>query len=337
MCELEQSRLQKDVAPNALQAVFLNALEKMQVEIDPEHVNQENGVDVITLDPESPGFSNADWTPVFDQMRVRPRNKDETVAEYRQNAPVKSVSFSPVKDGDRLRTGIEHLHLEHRLVRRLLAQFDAQGFRSRLERTAVLQTAIERPRVVLLIRLTLYAKGANRLHSEIIPIAASVNLNGVTPLKFEGQTASEVYKNLQDAIQSSSRPDEMICNKYRERASTDAQSLRKIAEQRARKNEENVRRELTENGEAQARSLKILLEQQRDRILEQQGEVQREFDFSEPEREQRRLDKLNWEKRLQELDIEIETEPELVRQKHIVSARRIEPVGIVYLLPETPA
>ena len=134
---LEQSRLQKNVAPNALQEVFLNALEKMHVEIDSEQVNRENGVDVIALDPESPGFSNADWTPVFDQMRVRPRNKDETVAEYRQNAPVKRVSFSPVKDRDRLKTDIEHLHLEHRLVRRLLAQFDAQGFRSRLERTAV--------------------------------------------------------------------------------------------------------------------------------------------------------------------------------------------------------
>ncbi|MBZ0217883.1 MAG: hypothetical protein K8F25_15095, partial [Fimbriimonadaceae bacterium] len=239
-----------------------------------------------------------------------------------------------VKDGDRLDTDIEHLHLEHRLVRRLLAQFDAQGFRSRLERTAVLQTNIERPRVVLLIRLTLYAKGANRLHSEIIPIAASVNQNGVTALKYEGQTASEVYKNLQEAIQSSTRPSESICDEYRNRAATDAQALREISEQRAQENEENVRKELSENGEAQARSLKTLLGQQRDRIIEQQGEVQQEFDFSEQEREQRELDKLNWEKRLKELDVEIETEPDLVRQKHIVNARRIEPVGIVYLLPE---
>lgn len=333
---LEQSRLQKNVAPNALQTVFLNALERMQVEIDPAQLKQENGVDVIALDPEAPGFSNADWTPVFDQLRVRPRNKDETVAEYRQNAPVKKVSFSPVRDGDRLRTNIEHLHLEHRLVKRLLAQFDAQGFRSRLERTAVLQTAIERPRVVLLIRLTLYAKGANRLHSEIIPIAASVNQNGVTPLKSEGQTASEVYRSLQKAIQSSSRPDELICDEYRKRASADAQALREIAEQRASENEESVRKELTENGEAQAHSLKILLEQQRDRILKRQGEAQQNFDFAE-EQEQWRLDKLNWETRLVELDVEIEAEPELVRQKHIVTARRIEPVGIVYLLPEISA
>ena len=330
---LEQSRAQKDVAPNALQAVFLNAMEKMHVEIGPELIHQENGVDVIELRPESPGFTNADWTPVFDQMRVRPRNKDETVAEYRQNAPVKKVSFQPVKDGDRLKTDIEHLHLEHRLVRRLLAQFDAQGFRSRLERTAVLQTDIERPRVVLLIRLTLYARGANRLHSEIIPIAASVNQNGVTPLKSEGQTASKVYSDLQEAIQSSSRPNEVLCDKYRNRAAADAQSLRQIAGQRARENEENVRRELTENGEAQARSLKTLLEQQRDRILEQQSAAQLELDL-EDEREQRRLDKQNWEKRLEELEIEIDTEPDLVRQKHIVNARRIEPVGIVYLWPE---
>lgn len=129
----------------------------------------------------------------------------------------------------------------------------------------------------------------------------------------------------------------MTCDEYRKRASTDAQSLREIAQQLARESEDNVRRELTKNGEDQALSLKLLLEQQRDRILQQQGAVQQEFNFSEQEREQRRLDKLNWEKRLQELDVEIETEPELVRQKHIVSARRLEPVGIVYLLPETRA
>lgn len=331
---LEQSREQKDVAPKALQAVFLNAMQKMHVETGQDQIHQENGVDVIKLDPESPGFSNADWTPVFDQMRIRPRNKDETLADYRQNAPVKQVSFQPVKDGDRLKTDIEHLHLEHRLVRRLLAQFDAQGFRSRLERTAVLQTDIERPRVVLLIRLTLYAKGANRLHSEIIPIAASVNPSGVTPLKYEGQTASKAYSDLQDAIQASTQPNDALCDQYRRRAATDAQSLRETAELRARENEENVRKELTENGEAQAVSLKTLLEQQRDRILEQQSMPQLELDLDD-EQEQRHLDKQNWEKRLKELEIEIETEPDLVRQKHVVNARRIEPVGIVYLLPET--
>ena len=333
---LEQSRLQKDVAPNALQAVFINALEKMHVEINPAQVKQVNGVDVIALDPEAQGFSNADWTPVFDQMRIRPRNKHETVAEYRQNAPVKSVSFSPVKDGNRLKTGIEHLHLEHRLVRRLLAQFDAQGFRSRLERTAVLETAIKRPRVVLLVRLTLYAKGANRLHSEIIPIAASVNKTGVTPLKSEGKTASEVYRNLQEAIHSSSRPDDSVCDEYRKRTPSDALSLRRIAERRARGREDDVRKELSHIGEDQARSLKILLEQHRDRILKKQGDAQQEFDLAD-EQEQWRLDKLNWEKRLLELDDEIEAEPEKVRQKHIVTARRIEPVGIIYLLPEMSA
>ena len=333
---LELSRVQKDVKPDALQTVFINALEKMHIEIDSSKVNQENGVDVITLDPDAQGFANADWTPIFDRMRTRPRDKHETVAEYRQNAKVKRVSFSPVKDGHRLKTDIEHLHLEHRLVRRLLAQFDAQGFRSRLERTAVLQAAVKRPRVVLLVRLTLYAKGASRLHSEIIPVAASVNRTGVTPLKSEGQTASEVYRNLQEAIYSSLRPDESICVEYRKRTPDDAQALRVIAERQARESEENVRKELDEIGEAQARSLKTLLEQQRDRILEKQGEVQQVFDFAE-EQEQWRMDKKYWEKRLLELDDEIETEPERVRQKHVVTARRVEPVGIVYLLPEMSA
>ena len=41
-----------------------------------------------------------------------------------------------------------------------------------------------------------------------------------------------------------------------------------------------------------------------------------------------------WATRLEDLETEIETEPEMVRQKHEISARRVEPVGLVYLLPE---
>ncbi|MBZ0218723.1 MAG: hypothetical protein K8F25_19355, partial [Fimbriimonadaceae bacterium] len=66
---LEQSRAQKDVAPNALQSVFQNALEKINVTIGQDQVATINGVEVFSLDPNSPGFANADWTPVFDQMR----------------------------------------------------------------------------------------------------------------------------------------------------------------------------------------------------------------------------------------------------------------------------
>lgn len=331
---LQLSRASKDVAPRSLQTVFLNALTKIGASVTPDQVDDTGDIDIIELNPNSDGFSSADWTPVFDQLRTRPRNKDETLAEYRSNAPLKKVSFSPAKDGDRLRSDVEHLHLEHRLVKRLLSQFEAQGFRSRLERTAVLNAPISRARLVLLVRLTLYSKGANRLHSEVIPVAATVNADGVTPLKSEGQTAAQAYKELQGAIADASQPRPEICDVYRRRASHDALSLRDIAEERASENEAKVRGDLRSIGEKQAESLRKLLQEQFDRILKQQGEVQTFFDFSAEEKKQRELDQMYWATRLEDLETEIETEPEMVRQKHEISARRVEPVGLVYLLPE---
>ena len=165
-------------------------------------------------------------------------------------------------------------------------------------------------------------------------MAATVNADGVTPLKSEGQTAAQAYKELQGAIADASQPRPEICDVYRRRASHDALSLRDIAEERASENEAKVRGDLRSIGEKQAESLRKLLQEQFDRILKQQGEVQTFFDFSAEEKKQRELDQMYWATRLEDLETEIETEPEMVRQKHEISARRVEPVGLVYLLPE---
>ena len=68
---------------------------------------------------------------------------------------------------------VVHLHLEHRVVRRLLGRFIAQGFVYHdLSRACLAQTSDAIPRVVLLGRLCLYGPGAARLHEELIPITA---------------------------------------------------------------------------------------------------------------------------------------------------------------------
>jgi len=111
-------------------------------------------------------------------------------------------------------------------------------------------------------------------------VAATLNADGVTPLKSDGQTAAQAYKELQGAIADASQPEPDVCDVYRRRASNDALSLRQLAEERAKENEAKVRDDLRSIGEKQADSL------------------------------------------------------EMVRQKHEISARRVEPVGLVYLLPE---
>src|ERR1022692_462405 len=66
-----------------------------------------------------------------------------------------------------------HLHLEHRIVQRLLGRFIAQGFvHHDLSRACLAQTSDAIPRVVLLGRLWLYGAGAARLHEELVPVTA---------------------------------------------------------------------------------------------------------------------------------------------------------------------
>ena len=68
---------------------------------------------------------------------------------------------------------VVHLHLEHRIVQRLLGRFISQGFVYHdLSRACLTQTKDAIPRVVLLGRLALYGPGAARLHEELIPVTA---------------------------------------------------------------------------------------------------------------------------------------------------------------------
>ena len=66
-----------------------------------------------------------------------------------------------------------HLHLEQRMAQRLLARFRAQGFvHHDLSRACLVQAADSIPRVVLLGRLCLFGRRAERLHEVLVPVAA---------------------------------------------------------------------------------------------------------------------------------------------------------------------
>jgi hypothetical protein len=59
------------------------------------------------------------------------------------------------------------------------------------------------------------------------------------------------------------------------------------------------------------------------------------LDFNDDERRQKEHDRRYWETRLGELHRERETEPERIRALYEVKARRVEPIGLVYLWPVT--
>ena len=86
---------------------------------------------------------------------------------------LRRVSFQPaILENGADAPDVIQLHLEHRLIRRLLAKFTSQGFQGALSRCCVVASPGAQVRVLLLGRLALYGPGAARLHEEIIPVTA---------------------------------------------------------------------------------------------------------------------------------------------------------------------
>ena len=59
------------------------------------------------------------------------------------------------------------------------------------------------------------------------------------------------------------------------------------------------------------------------------------FDFGAEEKRQLESDMRSWRTRLEQFDRDLEREPQRVREFYDVRAKRVEPVGLVYLWPET--
>ena len=109
------------------------------------------------------------WAATLDTLRP-PRRSDQKLADWRREAPIRPVVF---EDAGVLSDDTVHLHLEQRVAQRLLARFRAQGFVYHdLSRACLAQAKDSIPRVVLLGRLCLYGRRAERLHEEIVPLAA---------------------------------------------------------------------------------------------------------------------------------------------------------------------
>jgi hypothetical protein len=106
----------------------------------------------------------------MDTLRV-PRKPDQKMWEWRRTSPIRPVVFEDAGIVGDERLCI--LHLEQRVVQRLLGRFTAQGFvHHDLSRACFAQAKDSIPRVILLGRLCLYGEGAARLHEELIPVTA---------------------------------------------------------------------------------------------------------------------------------------------------------------------
>jgi hypothetical protein len=246
-----------------------------------------------------------------------------------------------------------HLHLEHRLARRLLGRFLAQGFVAHdLSRVALLAARAAQRSVLLIGRLVLHGHEAARLHDQLVSVAARwsepVDRSGhLVPLDppEEEQVRQEFETALRD--DDARRPGPRVRELLAASLAGDLRDRQPHLDARARTLGDQAEAQLEQRGEREARDMAETLRAQRARV---QARIRLESERRERHAQQQRLpfegydareaeqierDLRHWQKRLTSLDDELRREPDSVRRIFRVSARRIEPVGLVYLWPVT--
>ena len=282
------------------------------------------------------------WQSTLDTLRA-PRRAGHKLTDWRREAPVRPVVF---EDQGVMTEEVVHLHLEQRVAQRLLARFRAQGFvHHDLSRACVTQVPDSIPRVVLLGRLSLYGARAERLHEQLVPVAArwidpDDRDDRLTVYARDAEARSLELLDGAFAHPAPRQPVEPIAQRLLQAAERDVEDLLPQLEARALDLADEAGRRLRERGERERRDLGETLERQRDRVREELLRHSDQFkqltlDFDADERRQLEANMRSWERRLEQFERELETEPDRVAAFYEVRARRVEPVGLVYLWPDT--
>lgn len=276
------------------------------------------------------------WAETLDTLRP-PRTRDQKPWEWRRDSAPRPIVFH---DPGTLDNEVVHLHLEHRVVQRLLGRFLAQGFvLDDLSRACVGQTQDPIPRVLVLGRLSLHGENAARLHDELIAVAARwTDPEGRDGLKPYGADAEAHTLNLlQDSLRASQQAvPAPIQDRLQASVAKDMESLQPHLQERAEALAARATERLAARGEKEAAQMTEILESQRKRIMETITRFERPqllLEFDDGERRQVESDRRHWQRRLDALRTEIQSEPERIRRTYDVKATRIEPVGLVYLWP----
>jgi hypothetical protein len=287
--------------------------------------------------------TDASWAATLDTLRS-PRKQNQKLADWRREAPIRPVVF---EDAGVLTEDTVHLHLEQRVAQRLLARFRSQGFiYNDLSRACLAQAADSTPRVMLLGRLSLYGRGAERLHEELVPLAT----RWIEPSQRKGPLqayAREAEVRTLDLLEQSLTaggrrvPGEVIQRKLLASAARDIEELLPQLQPRAEELASLAVDKLKKRGEREEKDLREILERQRDRVHEELAKYEgKEFEqltlgFDEADKRQLESNMRSWRTRLEQFDRDLAREPQRVREFYEVRAKRVEPIGLVYLWPET--
>jgi len=282
-----------------------------------------------------PEIHGRSWFGAMDALRA-PKPKDQDFYQWRASSPIRPIVFQSPTHIDE---GVVHLHLEHRVVQRLLGRLRAQGFvHNDLARACVGQTDDAIRRVVLLGRISLYGPGASRLHDKIIAVAARwvdpiARKGPLTPYAEDTEklTLAALEKSFESA--RSRRVDPAVEQKLQSAAPQDVEDLLPHLKARADTVTASAKEVLGNRGRLEAEAMRRIIEDQRKRILAKKEEPQMLLPFDKMELLQLEEERKDWDKRLKAIGREVDEEPARILKSYEVQAHRVEPIGVVYLWP----
>jgi hypothetical protein len=249
-----------------------------------------------------------------------------------------------------MRDDVVHLHLAHPFVQRVLGRFLAQGFSAQdLSRVTVVRNKHDHvARVLVLGRLTLFGPGALRLHDELIGVAAEWNEsktgNHLKPFSVkEDREALLMLEQIFSETQGIGMIASAVRDQFIRTAPGDMAALWSEVDAEADAHAHDAEQKLNERGAREAAALERILKNQKfviDKKLS--GSTLELFDGMTATPDDKRQAKEQWRKereymtdRLKEIDKELRTEPIELAQAYATALRRVVPVGVVYLWPET--
>ena len=339
---LETSRAWTNFEVAPFREALSCSLELLGVEPLAETADEE-GRPVWTFPPlDRRAETDPSWAATLDTLRA-PREQGQKLADWRREAPIRPVVF---EDAGVLTEDTVHLHLEQRVAQRLLARFRSQGFiHHDLSRACLAHVADSIPRVILLGRLSLYGRGAERLHEELVPITArwaEMSQRKGPLVAYAQEAEAKTLALLERSLGTLGHraPGETIQQKLLDTSPRDIAELLLQLEPRAEEAAALAIEKLRRRGEREQKDLRDILERQRERVREKLAKNEGAFkqltlDFDEEEKRQLESDMRSWRSRLEQFDRDLEREPYRIREFYEVRAKRIEPVGLVYLWPET--
>ena len=280
------------------------------------------------------------WQDTLDSLRPA-RGRNEPFWEFRKKAPLPIVFRPPPK----VNSELAHLHLQHPVVQRVLGRFLSQGYSAHdLSRVTVVRTRHDSlVRVIAFGRLSLFGAGATRLHDQLVSVAARWTEGKEDALQPFAEDADRKAVEMLEQVLAESPSLEGVSASVQSKLVASAPKIfgrlwRHIREE-ADALAHSAEQRLGQRGTEEAEALRKILGTQRMAII---AEIERrhQLTFDDLKLDKREQDQFKKEQehmgeRLVAIQLELEREPKQIEALYKVALRRLEPLGLVFLWPET--